>query len=632
MCCLFIGCKKEVAVPAENNDMYGSFTIENVVLTRCTKDAKEVRIPSNVTKIGRYAFQECSKMEYVEIPASVTEIEDYAFANCSNLRSVYIPESVKKIENSVFLNCGNLETVSIPDSVTSIGSNAFYGCTNLNHIRISGSVTSIQERTFSGCASLTSITIPDSVTKIEGSAFYRCANLESIEIPNSVTEIGEETFKDCSKLKSVEIPASVKSIGQDVFSGVELLTIKYGDTKSEWKKLTSGINLPANVTVICSDGNIDWFLNINNNALIRCDVQASGAISIPDGVTIIWPDAFSSCAKLTSVTIPASVTEIGSGAFSGCNNLTINYEGTRAQWEELRCETFGVTVVCSDDSLGSENQPSALTVVARVVTKCDPSATGYIEIQPGVTAIAPNAFSNCIHIKGVIIPEGVTSIGYEAFKYCSDMLSVQIPSSVAYIGDKAFEYCDRLETVNFTGSVSQLATLGLDTKGFDTKTVSVTCYYGNYSKSGRCYYVEKGDAIGDTLNNVYVVIPSGVTEICSSAFKDCKNIVGVGIPIGVTIIRENAFRLCENLTSVTIPGSVTSIWYGAFYECSGLTSVTIPANVTIIGSYAFYSCTQLTSIKYGGTKAQWNAISKEKDWDYIIGNYTITCTDGIISK
>lgn len=310
------------------------------------------------------------------------------------------------------------------------------------------------------------------------------------------------------------------------------------------------------------------------------------SVTIPYGVTSIGSSAFDGCTGLVSVEIPASVTTIGSGAFSGCSSLTVHYNGTRAQWESLRIETYGVPVVCADDGQRSENQPSVLTIQNRVVVKCDPSATGYIEIQPGVTEIAAGAFSNCVSIKGIVIPEGVTTIGTGAFRYCSDMLSVEVPGSVTYIGDKAFEYCNRLEEVNFTGTVSQLAALGLDMKGIkDMGTVSVTVNYGKPGQ-GLCHFVDSGD---ETLTG-YVIIPSGVTEIKEWAFKDCENIMGVGIS-----------------------GSVTKIGHAAFSGCHSLVSVGIPISVTSIGESAFSECGSLATVYFGGTYRQWNGISRSFD-------------------
>ena len=88
---------------------------------------------------------------------------------------------------------------------------------------------------------------------------------------------------------------------------------------------------------------------------------------------------------------------------------------------------------------------------------------------------------------------------------------------------------------------------------------------------------------------------------------------------------------CKN-SVIPTDGSVTSISRSAFYGCTGLTSITIPNSITSIGSHAFYKCTNLTSITFDGTVEQWNAISKDSDWDSYTGNYIIYCTDGEIAK
>ena len=113
-------------------------------------------------------------------------------------------------------------------------------------------------------------------------------------------------------------------------------------------------------------------------------------------------------------------------------------------------------------------------------------------------------------------------------------------------------------------------------------------------------------------------------RIGNEAFWYCNSLISITIPNSVTSIGAAAFGNCTALTSITIPDSVTSFGSCAFQNCDSLTSVTIPDRVTAIPDSAFYSCDNLTSIKYRGTQEQWNAISKESDWNSITGSYTMT--------
>ena len=92
---------------------------------------------------------------------------------------------------------------------------------------------------------------------------------------------------------------------------------------------------------------------------------------------------------------------------------------------------------------------------------------------------------------------------------------------------------------------------------------------------------------------------NGVTEIGSSAFRDCNSLTSVTIPDSVTSIGMDAFHGCSGLTSVTIPDSVTSIGEYAFSGCNSLASIAIPDSVTSIGWRAFDSCSKLTRVTIG---------------------------------
>jgi hypothetical protein len=64
----------------------------------------------------------------------------------------------------------------------------------------------------------------------------------------------------------------------------------------------------------------DTVMRIDNSAFRGCSGLIS--VSIPDGVSLLADSAFEDCRSLTSVTIPQSVTTIGSYVFAGCDELS----------------------------------------------------------------------------------------------------------------------------------------------------------------------------------------------------------------------------------------------------------------------------------------------------------------------
>ena len=174
-----------------------------------------------------------------------------------------------------------------------------------------------------------------------------------------------------------------------------------------------------------------------------------------------------------------------------------------------------------------------------------------------VTAIGNSLFYVNEFINEVVISDGVTSIGDDAFYECTALSSVSIPDSVTSIGSAAFFDCVSLENLN---------------------------------------------------------LPAGLKTIEPLTFFGCP-IKTIDIPQGVTKIGKKAFSCCSFLMNVTIPDSVTEIGDDAFEGCCAMQEVTIPGSMKIIGSGAFYDCSHLTDIWFSGTRAQWDAVEKAKDWD-----------------
>ena len=88
----------------------------------------------------------------------------------------------------------------------------------------------------------------------------------------------------------------------------------------------------------------------------------------------------------------------------------------------------------------------------------------------------------------------------------------------------------------------------------------------------------------------------------------------------------------QDVTEVTIPETVTNIYSIAFRYCNSLLTITIPNSVNEIGTQAFAACYKLKEINYSGTKADWNTIIKQPNWNSNTGSYLINCTDGTIKK
>lgn len=188
------------------------------------KSIQSLIIPSTITSIGDYAFEQCSNLASVTIPSSVQTLGFNAFANNQGLLSVTIEGDIANPGNWTFNNCQNLTSVSMVN-LTKFAYGMFANCNNLTSVTIPTGVTSIEVSAFSG-SGLTSILIPRTVTTIGSEAFAHCASLISItfEDTSAITTIGAGAFTGCTSLDSVTLPATVTSVENFAFQNCNNLT------------------------------------------------------------------------------------------------------------------------------------------------------------------------------------------------------------------------------------------------------------------------------------------------------------------------------------------------------------------------------------------------------------------------
>ena len=160
-----------------------------------------------VTKIGNYAFQNCTRLVTIDVPGSVTSVGINAFQECTNLSSVNLPDGVEVINTSAFQQCSSLSFVKIPNTVTTLGTSVFLNCVALDSVVLSENISLITQSAFDGCESLKFIVIPAGVTQIAKSAFDGCEALGYIKSEATTPPtLGKNAFRGVSDAIPVYVP------------------------------------------------------------------------------------------------------------------------------------------------------------------------------------------------------------------------------------------------------------------------------------------------------------------------------------------------------------------------------------------------------------------------------------------
>lgn len=551
-----------------------------------TENVSEVIIPDTVTKIGYEAVYACKQMTSVTIPASVTTIENEAFNGCDKLETVYFGGTMEAWRAMVDGNHDHsrLEkcTVICSDGTIAYGSDP-------------------AEPTSGTIGDLTWQLNSEGVLTISGEGEL----LESLD------------FNLRQDIQKVYFGAGVSYIAPGRFSYSYNLTEFEVDPDNEAYKAIDGI--------LCSK---------DGTELIECPTAKTGYLVIPEDVVTICDDAFIGN-HLYSVTLPAGLETIGSQAFWSSEYLTeITLPALYRDFSSTtfnRCQAMTAFHVAEGNTNYTAVDGILYSKDGTVLYRVPGGKTGSVTVS-GVKDIYAEAFRWCEGLTDVALSEGVETIGSEAF-YGSAVQSLNLPASLRTIQNGAFYNMNQLTNITYAGSLAEWQTVDIGGNNDSLQFRTVHCLDGDAEPAPITGSIgddpEQDVTYALTLDGHLTVSGSGPWQ--SWAFGDNSKIQYAVLEPGVTEIGWGAFFWATNLKTITIPDTVTEIKYEAFYACRSLESITIPGSVTSLGNEVFNACDLLSEIHFGGTKAEWQALTEGTE-NSKLEACVIYCTDGTIGE
>lgn len=538
-------------------------TIGNYAFYEC-KNLTSIVLPKNMTYIGWHAFMYCSKLQSIEFPQHLKTIGGYAFGSCESLTSVIFPEELTNIEDHAFQNCTNLTSITFPDGLSTIEISAFYGCCNLTSIVLPKGLTTIESGAFQKCTKLAKVIFNnDGMLNVDSDAFAGDDALQEVyapdiatwcrisfgndkanpttisrklyingtrltktlTIPEGITKINDYAFYGLKGILTLTIPNNVKEIGMYAFYNCEdLSTINFGEKSVE----TIGAAAFGNCVCLNSVSLPQSLIHLSGLPYIPGTFQGCTnleKVSFNDNLKTIGEDCFAHCSKLTSIIIPNSVVEIEAEAFYGCSLTEVSLGESVEKigdWA-FHSSTENVSSITIPKSLKEANgigfQHLKNTYISDLSAWCRINWTG-IRCNWG------KLYLNGELIENLVIPEDITELKQDAFAYCAQLKSVKIHNHLSKIGYFAFGECTGLKAVY----CPDLTTWLNMTHDDNPLIFAHDLYIDN----------EKVD---------FLVLPNGINEIKSNAFKGCS-LKYLYIPESVEFIKSDAFKDCANLTYI----------------------------------------------------------------------------------
>ena len=276
------------------------------------------------------------------------------------------------------------------------------------------------------------------------------------------------------------------------------------------------------------------------------------SITIPEGVTSIWNDAFNGCQSLTTVKMPQTLKYLGERSFYGCSKL-----------DDI---TLGKIRSCGSEAFSRCENLTAIDLAS-------------------MTSIGREAFSGCTGLKSVVLGN-VTSWGSYAFSGCTSLTNVDLGNTES-IGDYTFSGCTSLKYID----LKKVATVG--EYAFDGCTGLVNIDSGGVKTLGRQAFSNCSGLTSIDLKNV--------TELGNGAFKGCTGLTDLDLN-KFAQLGTSTFKNCSGLKSLSIL-KASKLDASTFDGCNAIETLVLPYEWGADFKMALSGTTQLRTLYIGENTA-----------------------------
>ena len=368
-------------------------------------------------------------------------------------------------------------------------------------------------------------------------------------------------------------------------------------------------------------------------------------------VVAIAAHAFNSQTLVSSVSIPATVTNIRSYAFNSCDALqrvTRYEEAFKVSGDSSHITYFADTESGKPFTLEAHAFTNCNNLISVELPEPEEPAEGWQNcMSEAILEAEADAFYGCEKLETIALTNSIRFAQNEQNNnyyhcvagQCVSLKTIHVPLGLQILPKGFLNGCGSLENIIIPEGISEIHCNAL--AGTAVKQLHIPASVYKIDGNNSLNTVEKITVAADSKhfyvkNDCLIQIHRIVSALGQHEEHELVKVLKTGsVPDdgSVKVIAGYAFDGLESGGSFAVPDGVERLGHYALSGFGQLNEVTLPASLEYIGAQVFGSFTKTETIKFKGTIAEWNKITKDTEWNaYANGtkNYTVVCTDGTV--